>query len=135
VAETTRGAIIGSHCSCPTRLGGFDGPAEPYDIVHHHGARDATARPVWRVGQRVTLADVLPANSKTPTQMVIGAGEVIENVAVPPAGGCVVSVMARFDGGSDVLTYPGFHQLFLYGDFKRELLQFCKLFNIVPVLA
>ncbi len=135
VAETTRDAIIGSHCSCPTRLGGFDGPAEPYDIVHHHGARDATARPVWRVGQRVTLADVLPANSKTPTQMVIGAGEVIENVAVPPAGGCVVSVMARFDGGSDVLTYPGFHQLFLYGDFKRELLQFCKLFNIVPVLA
>ena len=49
--------------------------------------RDATARPVWKVGQRVTSADVLPAHGDQPTTMIISAGEVLENVAVPPAGG------------------------------------------------
>jgi len=135
VVETARGAVIGAHCSCPTRLHGFDERPEPYDIVHHHGVRDATARTVWEEGQRITCADVLPGNDTTPTKMLISAGEVIENVAVPPAGGCVVSVMAKFDGVEDVLAFPGFHQLFFYGDFKRELTQFCRLFKIEPVVV
>ena len=135
VGETARDAVIGAHCCCPTRLAGFTAQPEPYDIVHHHGVRDATARPVWRVGQRITLADVLPGVGKTPPKMVIAAGTVVENVSVPPAGGCVVSIMAKFDGNSDVLDFPGFHQLFFYGDFKRELIQFCRLFGIEPVVA
>jgi len=135
VADTVREAVIGAHCSCPTRLGGFGGPSEPYDIIPHHGARDATARPLWRVGQRVTMADVLLGSAKTPTQMVMAAGEVLDNISVPPAGGCVVSVRIRFDGGKDVLTFPGFHQIFFYGDFRRELLQFCHLFKIEAVLT
>jgi len=132
VAETARGAVIGAHCSCPTRLNGFTAPSEPFDIVHHHGLRDATPRTLWRVGQRVTMADVLPGGGKTPTKIVIAAGEVLENMAVPPSGGCVVSVMVRFDGQPDVLTFPGFHQIFFYGDYKRELVQFCRLMNFEP---
>lgn len=135
VAETARDAIIGAHCSCPTRLNGFGTDPVPYDIIHHHGQRDATARPVWKIGQRITCADVLPGDAKTPTQMIISAGEVIQNVATPPAGGCVISVMAKFDGVTDVLAYPGFHQLFFYGDHKKQLAQFCKLQNIEPVIA
>jgi len=60
---------------------------------------------------------------------------VLENVSVPPAGGCVVSVMVKLDNVSDVLAYPGFHQLFLYGDFKRQLAQFCQLFGIKPEIV
>ena len=67
--------------------------------------------------------------------MIISAGEVLENVSVPPAGGCVVSVMVKFDGVTDVLAYPGFHQGFFYGDYKSELVQFCKLFEIEPVVV
>ena len=59
VPETVREAIIGAHCSCPTKLHGFDKPPEPYDIQHHHAVRDATARTLWKVGQRVTCLDVL----------------------------------------------------------------------------
>ncbi len=135
VAETAQDAVIGAHCSCPTRLRGFSVDPEPYDIIHHHGVRDATARPVWRVGQRATLADVLPGSATTPTKMVVAAGTVLENVAVPPAGGCVISIMVKFDGDTDVLNFPGFHQLFFYGDFKKELIQFCRLFGIEPVVA
>jgi len=132
VAETARDAIIGAHCSCPTRLGGFDRPPEPYHIQHHHGNRDAVPVTHWRAGQTVTSADVLPGE---PSKMLIASGRVLENVKVPPAGGCVVSVMVQFDDTENVLTWPGFHQIWFYGDFKRELLRFCKLFNIVPVLA
>jgi hypothetical protein len=138
VAETARGAIIGAHCSCPTRLNGFDKPAEPFDIIHHHGNRDAVPRTLWRLGQRVTCVDVLPGSTgpkNVPTKMYISAGEVLENVSVPPAGGCVVSVMVRFDNVKNVLAFPGFHQLFLYGDFKDQLAQYCHLMNLEPVIV
>lgn len=136
VGETVRDAVIGAHCSCPTKLGGFSSTPEPYDILPHHGLRDATARPVWKVGQRVTSADVLlPEKPGEPAKMIISAGKVLENVSVPPAGGCVVSVMVKFDNVTDVLAYPGFHQVFFYGDYKKELTQFCRLFNIEPMVV
>lgn len=129
VAETARGAIIGAHCSCPTRLNGFDQDPEPFDIQHHHAMRDAVPRTIWREGQRVTCADVLMSGVQ-PVKMLISAGDVIGNIAVPPAGGCVVSVMAKFDNVEDVLDFPGFHQLFFYGDYKRQLKQFCQLIGL-----
>ena len=135
VAETARDAIIGAHCSCPTRLNGFGAAPEPYDITHHHALRDATARPTWKTGQRVTSVDVAPGGTDRPAIMLVSAGEVVANVAVPPAGGCVISVMVKFDGAPDVLTFPGFHQVFFYGDYKKELLAFCRLFGIEPALA
>ena len=88
------------------------------------------------MGQRITSADVLlERDPKKPHKMLISAGEVLQNVAVPPAGGCVVSVMVKFDGVTDVLAYPGFHQIFFYGDYQRQLVQFCRLFGIEPVVV
>jgi hypothetical protein len=130
VPETARDAIIGAHCSCPTRLDGFGKPPEPYDIQHHHANRDATARPLWREKQRVTSVDVLPGSAEQPTKVLVAAGTVLGNVAVPPAGGCVVSVMVQFDDPVDVLAWPGFHQVFFYGDFKRPLIRFGRLFEL-----
>jgi hypothetical protein len=135
VAETARQAVIGAHCSCPTRLNGFSQPPEPFDLLHHHGNRDAVPRTLWREGQRVTSVDVLPGGQDRPAKMIISAGKVLGNVSVPPAGGCVVSVMVKFDAVTDVLAYPGFHQIFFYGDFKRELVQFCRLFQIEPMVV
>jgi len=137
VAETARQCLIGAHCSCPTRLNGFTRPPERFDITHHHGNRDAVPRTEWRKGQRVTVADVLlPKEAGYPsTSMVIGAGTVVDNLSVPPHGGCVVSVMVKLDTAPQLLSYPGFHQLFFYGDFKRELLACCQLFGIQPIVA
>ena len=61
--------------------------------------------------------------------MLVSAGTVVENLSVPPAGGCVVSIKVKLDGGHEVLNFPGFHQLFFYGDYKRELEDFGHLFN------
>lgn len=132
VADTVHNAIIGAHCSCPTRLKGFDQPAEPFDIVHHHGNRDAVPRTLWRKDQRVTSLDVLPRdeNSGRKTKLLISAGTVLDNIDVPPSGGCVVSVRVKFDGDQAVLSFPGFHQVFFYGDYKQHLVEFCQLFNL-----
>ncbi|KPK47706.1 MAG: hypothetical protein AMK72_08115 [Planctomycetes bacterium SM23_25] len=129
VAETSQQAIIGAHCTCATRLEGFDQPPEPFDIRHHHGNRDAVPRTLWRIGHPVTSADILPGK---PSKMLIASGRVLKNVDVPPAGGCVVSVMVRFDNVDDVLAWPGFHQIFFYGNYKRHLMDFCRLSGIEP---
>ena len=130
VADTLYDAIIGAHCSCPTRLNGFDKPPEPFDIVHHHGNRDAIPRTLWRKGRRVTSLDVFPGDQNRKTKLLISAGSVLDNIDVPPSGGCVVSVRIKFDGDYPVLSFPGFHQIFFYGDYKQHLVEFCQLFNL-----
>ncbi len=130
VADTADDTIIGAHCCCATRLNGFDKPAEPFDLMHHHGNRDAVPRPLWQIGRRATSVDVLPGNGDEKSVVLISAGTVVENMDVPPSGGCVVSVKIKFDGNQEVLSFPGFHQIFFYGDYKDQLREFCQLFGL-----
>jgi len=132
VADTSREALIGAHCTCPTRLNGLSAPPEPFFLSHHHGMRDAVPRPAWKKGQRITVAIVggLYQKETLPPHMYISSGTVLDNIPVPPAGGCVVSVAVKIDGVSDFLDFPGFHQLFFYGDYKKQLGAFCRLFGI-----
>jgi len=138
VPETARECLIGAHCTCPTRLNGFSAGPEPFDLSHHHGKRDAVPRPKWKVGQRITVADLVfstqdlafPQKQDAVPELLISTGTVVENVSVPPSGGCVVSVMAEIDGVKEFLDYPGFHQLFFYGDYKKELAAYCRLTGI-----
>ena len=127
VADTSDDTLIGAHCSSPTRLNGFEADPEPYDLTHHHGNRDAVPRTIWKIGQRISCLDFLPGNAEKKSRLLISAGTVVDNMSVPPSGGCVVSVKAKMDGGQNVLTFPGFHQLFFYGDFKNELVDFSQL--------
>ncbi len=134
VAETAKNCLIGAHCTCATRLNGFSQPPEPYHLSHHHGNRDAVPIPEWRVGNLMTSADIVPRKDAAP-QMIISSGTVVDNVSVPPAGGCVVSVMVQLDGVEEYLDYPGFHQIFFYGDYKKELRDYCRLYGIEPVVV
>ncbi len=135
VADTSDDSIIGAHCSCPTRLNGFKAPSEPFDLMHHHGNRDAVPRTLWRQGQRVTCLDLLFALSEGAegsrtghrSEALISVGSVLGNMEVPPSGGCVVSVKVKFDSHQDVLSFPGFHQLFFYGDYGEQMKDFCRL--------
>ncbi len=135
VADTADDTVIGAHCSCPTKLNGYDAKPEPFDIKHHHGNRDAVPRTVWRLGQRVTSVDLLPGAKGTPSTVLVSAGTVTDNMEVPPSGGCVVSVKVKFDGDHPVLTFPGFHQIFFYGDYKKEMQDFCQLCGFTAQIA
>jgi hypothetical protein len=136
VADTSDDTIIGAHCSCPTHLNGFNKPPEPFELIHHHGNRDAVPRTIWKEGQRITCLDFIPADNKERdrSDLLISTGTVVKNMSVPPSGGCVVSVKVKFDDGHEVLSYPGFHQLFFYGDYKNELEDFCQLYNYNPIV-
>ena len=97
-------------------------------------ARRHSRRTIWRVGQRVTSIDLLPGKSgasgpEAQSTVLISAGTVTDNMEVPPSGGCVVSVKVKFDGGQEVLSFPGFHQMFFYGDYKDQVADFCRLCN------
>jgi hypothetical protein len=133
VADTADDTLIGAHCSCPTRLNGFSSPPEPFEIIHHHGNRDAVPRTIWKTGQRITCMDFLPEGTRS--RMLISTGTVVDNLNVPPSGGCVVSVKAKMDSNQSVLSFPGFHQLFFYGDYKRELKAFCQLSNYEAIIV
>jgi len=98
--------------------------------MHHHGNRDAVPRPLWQIGRRATSVDVLPGNGDEKSVVLISAGTVVGNMDVPPSGGCVVSVKIKFDGSREVLSFPGFHQIFFYGDYKDQLREFCQLFGL-----
>jgi hypothetical protein len=127
VADTSDDTLIGAHCSCPTRLNGFNNPPEPFELIHHHGNRDAVPRTIWKTGQRITLLDFQPA--KEHSKLLFSTGTVVDNLNVPPSGGCVVSVKYKMDGGQEVLSFPGMHQLFFYGNYRKELKDFCQLFD------
>jgi hypothetical protein len=135
VADTIDDTVIGAHCSCPTRLNGYDQKPEPFDIKHHHGNRDAVPRTIWRMGQRVTSVDLLPGRQGSPSAVLVSAGTVTDNMEVPPSGGCVVSVKVKFDGDHPVLSFPGFHQIFFYGDYKEQMKDFCQLCGFEAQIA
>ncbi len=133
VADTSDDTLIGAHCSCPTKLNGINNPPEPYELIHHHGNRDAVPRTIWKIGQRITLLDFMP--DKDQSQLLFATGTVVENLSVPPSGGCVVSVKYKMDSEQEVLSFPGMHQLFFYGDYKKELKDFCQLYNFKSLIV
>jgi hypothetical protein len=128
VPETVQKALIGSHCVCATRLDGFSKPPAPFNLRSHHSDTGVTVRPIWRKGQRVTIAQLMGAD-----KMLIQSGTVLDNVWSPPAGGCRTAVAVKLDNVSDVTQFPGFHQIFFYGDHARELRAYCQMFGIEPV--
>jgi hypothetical protein len=131
VPDTVNQSFIGAHCMCATKLNGLDQPSEPFTLGHHHGNTDATIIPRWKEGQLVTAVDIVQKKEE-PTEIQLLTGSVIDNISSPPNGGCVVSVRYRIDGlrnSRDVLSVPGMHQVFFYGNYEKEISDFCKLYN------
>ena len=127
VPETVLNALIGSHCVCPTRLDGLSESPASFNLRSHHSDTGVTVCPTWRKGQRMTIAQLM-----NPKQMLVFSGTVLDNVFVPPAGGCRTAVTVKVDGVSDVTQFPGFHQIFFYGDHAAQLKAYCQMFNIQP---
>ncbi|NQT84168.1 hypothetical protein HQ563_14165 [bacterium] len=128
VPETVLNALIGSHCVCATKLDGFSKPPAAFNLRSHHSDLGVTVRPIWRKDQRVTIAQLMG-----PDTMLICPGTVLGNVWTPPAGGCRTAVTVKLDGISDATQFPGFHQIFFYGDHERDLRDYCQMFGIEPV--
>jgi hypothetical protein len=130
VPNTVNNTFMGAHCTCPTKLDGFDKPHEPI-ILRSHSESSIGVSPqvLWRLGQKVTLMK-FEGGGKS---MLIGTGRVVANIDTPPSGGCRTSVELALDDIPDCRDVKGFHQLFLYGDHSVMLKGYCQLAGIQAV--
>jgi hypothetical protein len=128
--ETVHHTLCGFHCTSATRLDGFGQPPAPYIIRSHHSDTCAAPQVLWRVGQRITIAQF--SGTK---KLIIASGEVVGNVNTPPAGGCRTDVEVKLDSDTDPRDFPGFHQVFFYGDHKDDLLAHCQMHRIEPMVV
>jgi L-fucose isomerase-like protein len=127
--NTVNNTLMGAHCSCATRLDGFDKPPEPFILRSHSESNVGVAMQVlWRIGQKVTIMDF-----QGPESIVLGTGRVLRNIETPPAGGCRTSVELELDDVADVRDTKGFHQLFIYGDLELPFKAYCQLAGIKVV--
>jgi len=130
VPNTVNNTFMGAHCTCPTRLDGFDKPHEPLILrSHSESAIGVSPQVLWRIGQKVTVMK-FEGGGKS---MLVGTGKVVSNIDTPPSGGCRTSVELAMDDIPDCRDVKGFHQLFLYGDHSVILKGYCQLAGIEAV--
>jgi hypothetical protein len=129
VPETVKNRLIVAHCTCGTRLNGFDQPPEPY-ILRSHSESDigVSTQVLWREGQPVTLV-----RFQNPNELILDTGTVAGNVDTPPAGGCRTSVEIVMDRVEDSRDVLGFHQAVFYGNHRRDVEAFCQMYGIKVV--
>ena len=129
--NTIAKTLMGAHCSSPTKLRGFDRPAEPL-ILRNHSESTLGVSPqvIWPIGEPATVMKF-----RGPETMLLGTGKVVSNIETPPAGGCRTSVELAMDGIADPRDCKGFHQLFLLGNLAEQIRNYCELagIKVVPV--
>ena len=127
--ETERNHYFASHCTCPTRLYGPDGPEREYLLrpFAHSNEGSCAIQVFFQPGDPVTVARYYPG--KEPA-LDVYAGKVVESHAMPPAGGCTTNVEIEITDRPDACMVRGHHNLVFCGDFARRLRLFAQLYKM-----
>jgi hypothetical protein len=126
VAETAKNLLITAHCTCGTRLNGFDRPPVPYVLRNHsESALGVSVQVLWPVGAPVSLIRFSNAN-----ELILDTGTVVSNVPTPPAGGCRTSLELKMNDIEDTRDVLGFHQVVTLGNHRRVVEGFCQLLGV-----
>jgi len=127
--NTVNNTLMGAHCTCATKLDGFDKSPASFILRSHSESNSGVAPQVlWRVGQKVTVMKF-----QGPASIILGTGRVLRNIETPPAGGCRTSIELELDDVPDSRDVRGFHQLFIYGDLELPFKAYCRLAGIKVV--
>jgi len=135
---TVSNTFGGAHCSCGTRLRGFDKEPEPLILRSHQEAdRGVATQVLWPVGERMTIMEMISTDNGY-NKMRLGSGTIVSNIEPDPhghdpyeeAGGCRTSVEVRVDNCDDTRNIKGFHQLFILGDVAQKFRNYAQLGNI-----
>jgi hypothetical protein len=127
---TLRNTRIGAHCTSPSKLNGYDQPAEPFLLMpHSETGRGIAPQVKWKVGQDVTI---FRGGRR------LGTGHIVSNTIQPPNGGCRSSIEYTIDGMADV-GRPGTglgspHSEVVYGNVEKEMDAFWTLVQGKPAL-
>ena len=127
--ETERNHYFGSHCTCPTRSEGPDGPTLPFLLRRfaHTNEGSCAIQVFWKEGAPVTIARYYPG--KTP-MLDVYAGKVFRSHAMPPVGGCTTNVEIEITDRVDACMVGGHHNLIFSGDFARQFKLFAQLYDL-----
>lgn len=127
--ETERNHYYGSHCTCPTRIYGPEGPESPYLLRRfaHTNEGSCAIQVFWKEGDPVTMARYYPG--KAPV-LDVYAGRVVKSHPMPPAGGCTTNVEIEILDRPDACMVRGHHNLLFCGDFARKFRLFAQLYKI-----
>jgi hypothetical protein len=130
--NTVNNTLIGSHCTSPTRLEGYESDYRaPYMIRDYHTRTGAAIQVLWPEGKDVTVIDL-----GAPDRLALGTGRVRSNIPQPPSGCCRTAVEIEIDGVTDSRdrvdsrSAKGFHQVFILGNHGRALKAWCQLAGI-----
>jgi len=127
--NTVNNTLMGAHCTCATRLKGFDRtPAAPFILRSYHTRTGVSLQVLWPVGEKVTIMKF-----QGPESIILGTGRVAANIPQPPAGCCRTAVEIELDDVPDSGDTKGFHQLFILGDLERQFKAYCRLAGIEVV--
>ncbi len=131
VPNTPRNTLIGSHCTCPTRLDGFDRPHAPFLLRSQaESASGVAIQVLWRPGQEITIMKF-----QAPESLVLGTGRVVENVEGGASTACRTAVEVKIDGLDDARNVKTDHQLFIAGKRDEPIRAYAELagLKLAPV--
>lgn len=121
--NTLRNSLIGSHCTCPTRLDGFDKPHAPFALRSQAESATGVAMEVqWRPGQEVTIMKF-----RAPDTIALGTGRVVKSLAGAASTACRTAVEIKVDGLADARSVKDNHQLFVSGKWDEQLRAYAEL--------
>ncbi len=127
--DTEANHYYGSHCTCPPKLYGPDGPDAPYLLRRfaHTNEGSCAIQVVWKEGDPVTMVRYYPGK---PPALDVYAGRVVKSHPMPPAGGCTTNVAIELTDRADACDVKGHHNLLFCGDFARRFRLFAQLYKM-----
>lgn len=134
--DTVKNHYFCAHCTSASKMNGVNEPAEPFILRSHAEAGWGTVpRVLFKEGQKVTIAKYLSVKGENEKpQMLIYSGEIVDCPPIPPAGGCRTNAETTINELDDVCDLKGHHLIMIYGNYARELRQFCHLYGIEAVV-
>ena len=121
--NTLRKTLIGSHCTCATRLEGPEKPHEPFILRSQAESASGVALEVlWPPAREITIMKF-----QAPDTIALGTGRVVGNVEGAAATACRTSVEVKLDGLTDPCSIQGHHQLFVSGRWDEPLKAYAEL--------
>jgi hypothetical protein len=127
--ETERNHYYGSHCTCPMKLEGPDGPEAEYLLRRfaHTNEGSCAIQVFFKPGDPATMVRYHPGK---PPALDVYAARVVQSHPMPPAAGCTTNVEIEVTDRPDACMVRGHHNLIFSGDFARKFRLFAQLFKM-----
>lgn len=127
--DTEHNHYYASHCTCPARLNGPGGPANPYLLRRfaHTNEGSCAVQVFWKEGDPVTM---MRYHASAEPKLDVYAGKVVTSYPMPPAGGCTTNVSIELTDRKDACMVRGHHNLLFCGDYAHRFRTFARLYKL-----